>query len=224
MSELSEPVELSVIVPVGRRHADPVELCAEYRSALNGLARPYELIFVVDGPQEGFAAGLKRVAPGPNRITVVSLTRSFGEATAIMAGFEQSSGQVIVTLPAYFQIDAGELPGTKLAHREILEYPALDLVQPVVVGIEDAARFGNVDLLALTVLPRKLRQPFEVRAHHRVLAGRLRHALEPLQLLACLFFDVFRQTGNPSIRQHYGIVLVLGQHPWYFLDVGQSLP
>ena len=48
--------------------------------------------------------------PSTHRITVVSLTRSFGEATATMAGFEQASGQVILTLPAYFQIDAAELP------------------------------------------------------------------------------------------------------------------
>jgi glycosyltransferase involved in cell wall biosynthesis len=68
------------------------------------------MIFVLDGPREKFAAGLKQVAAGPNRVTVVSLTRSFGEATAIMAGFEQATGQVIVTLPAYFQIDPAELP------------------------------------------------------------------------------------------------------------------
>lgn len=110
MTEVPEPVELSVIVPVGNRHADPIELCSEYRSALDALGLRYELIFVLDGPHERFSAELKRVATGPNRITVVSLTRSFGEATAIMAGFEHSSGQAIVTLPAYFQIDAAELP------------------------------------------------------------------------------------------------------------------
>jgi glycosyltransferase involved in cell wall biosynthesis len=110
MTEFSEPVELSVIVPVGGRQADAAELCTEYRAGLDALGRRYELVFVLDGPQEKFAAGLKRLAAGPNRITIVSLTRSFGEATAIMVGFEHSSGQVIVTLPAYFQIDAGELP------------------------------------------------------------------------------------------------------------------
>jgi glycosyltransferase involved in cell wall biosynthesis len=110
MTEFSEPVELSVIVPVGSRQADPAELCAEYRAGLDALGRRYELIFVLDGPNERFAAELKRLAPGPNRITVVSLTRSFGEATAIMAGFEHATGQAVLTLPAYFQIDATELP------------------------------------------------------------------------------------------------------------------
>jgi glycosyltransferase involved in cell wall biosynthesis len=110
MSDLASPVDLSVIVPVGSRQADPIELFAQYRAGLDALGRSYEMIFVLDGPREKFAAGLKQVAAGPNRVTIVSLTRSFGEATAIMAGFEQASGQVIVTLPAYFQIDAAELP------------------------------------------------------------------------------------------------------------------
>jgi glycosyltransferase involved in cell wall biosynthesis len=110
MSESKSAVELSVIIPVGGRHADPIELHAEYRAALDALGQTYETIFVLDGPREKFTAGLKRLAADGHRITVVSLTRSFGEATALMAGFEQAAGQVIVTLPAYHQIEAGDLP------------------------------------------------------------------------------------------------------------------
>ncbi len=103
-------LDLSVIIPVGSRLADPALLCAEYCAGLDATGRSYELIFVIDGPHEEFAAALKQLAAGPHRVTVVSLTRSFGEATALMAGFEQAVGQAIVTLPAYFQIDAAELP------------------------------------------------------------------------------------------------------------------
>jgi glycosyltransferase involved in cell wall biosynthesis len=110
MSELTAPVDLSVIIPVGRRQADPRELYAEYRAGLEALGHRYETIFVLDGPNENFAAGLKQLAPGTDRVTIVGLTRSFGEATAIMAGFEQARGRVIVTLPAYFQVEAAEIP------------------------------------------------------------------------------------------------------------------
>jgi glycosyltransferase involved in cell wall biosynthesis len=110
MSEMRLPVDVSAIVPVGGRFADPVELYAEYRAGLEALGRSYEIIFVLDGPREKFAAGLKRLAAGGASFTVVGLTRPFGEATALMAGFEQAKGQVIVTLPAYHQIDAAELP------------------------------------------------------------------------------------------------------------------
>ena len=96
---------LSVIIPVGARHADPAELYAEYRAGLDALGQTYETIFVLDGPHDIFASGLKQLMASSERITVISLTRSFGEATALMAGFEHASGQVIVTLPAYHQIE-----------------------------------------------------------------------------------------------------------------------
>ena len=38
-------------------------------------------------------------------ITVIGLTKRFGEATALMAGFERARGEIIVTLPAYYQIE-----------------------------------------------------------------------------------------------------------------------
>lgn len=110
MNELASRVNLSVIIPVGDRQADPVELFAEYRAGLDALGYDYETIFVLDGPHEKFAEGLRQLAAGPHRVTVVSLTRTFGEATALMAGFEQASGHHILTLPAYFQVDSAELP------------------------------------------------------------------------------------------------------------------
>ncbi len=64
MSETSMPVDISAIVPVGGRFADPVELYSEYRAGLEALGRSYEIIFVLDGPREKFEAGLKRLASG----------------------------------------------------------------------------------------------------------------------------------------------------------------
>jgi len=104
MIEALSPLELSVIVPVGERHADALELHAEYQAALDALDQSYELIYVLDGPRENFATGLRQLLAEGQRFTVISLTRPFGESTALMAGFEHSTGQTIVTLPAYHQI------------------------------------------------------------------------------------------------------------------------
>lgn len=102
-------LELSVIVPVDDRQADAIELHAEYKAGLDALDQSYELIYVLDGPRETFAAGLRRLLAQGQRFTVISLTRPFGEAAALMAGFEQSSGQTIVTLPAYHQILSADI-------------------------------------------------------------------------------------------------------------------
>lgn len=102
-------VELSVIVPVGARHSSATELHAEYKASLDSLGQSYELIYVLDGPHEKFARGLEQLLADGQQFTVVGLTREFGEATAIMAGFERASGNCILTLPAYHQIEAADI-------------------------------------------------------------------------------------------------------------------
>ena len=93
MNEPQPAPELSVIVPVGNRHADPLDLHNEYKAGLDALGQSYELIYVLDGPRQVFAAGLRRLLTHGERFTVISLTRRFGEATALMAGFEQATGR-----------------------------------------------------------------------------------------------------------------------------------
>jgi glycosyltransferase involved in cell wall biosynthesis len=109
MLEQRSTVDLSVIVPVGRRQADAASLYAEYKAGLDALGQTYEIIFVLDGPQPQFDGALRDLLARGERFTIVGLSRSFGDATAVMAGFEHSSGQMIVTLPAYHQIQPSEL-------------------------------------------------------------------------------------------------------------------
>jgi glycosyltransferase involved in cell wall biosynthesis len=101
---------LSVIMPVGKRHAaDIAALYAEYKVGLATLDLPYEFIVVLDGPRPEVAATLQRLLERGENLIVISLTKRFGEATALMAGFQRASGRVIVTAPAYHQIQGSEL-------------------------------------------------------------------------------------------------------------------
>jgi glycosyltransferase involved in cell wall biosynthesis len=101
--------EISVIVPVGDRRGDLEELYRGYRSGLEPLGVPCEFIFVVDGPKPAVSGSLRELAMRESDVIVVTLSRPFGEATALMAGYQQSRGRVIVTLPAYHQIDPSEI-------------------------------------------------------------------------------------------------------------------
>ncbi|MDB6009796.1 MAG: glycosyl transferase family 2 [Gammaproteobacteria bacterium] len=108
----SDPARLplSVIMPVGKRHAaDLAALYAEYKVGLASLDVPYEFIVVLDGPRPEVAATLQRLLERGENLIVISLTKRFGEATALMAGFQRASGRVIVTAPAYHQIQGAEL-------------------------------------------------------------------------------------------------------------------
>jgi glycosyltransferase involved in cell wall biosynthesis len=97
-------------MPVGKRHAaDLAALYAEYKVGLAGLDVTYEFIVVLDGPRPEVAATLQRLLERGENLIVISLTKRFGEATALMAGFQRASGRVIVTAPAYHQIQGAEL-------------------------------------------------------------------------------------------------------------------
>lgn len=102
-------MKLSVIIPVGSRFADLGTLYPEYRAGLDALDMPYEVIFVLDGPRPEAAQALRPLQASGEPIVVVRLSKAFGEATAIMAGFEHARGSLIMTLPAYNQIDATEI-------------------------------------------------------------------------------------------------------------------
>lgn len=109
MAQINPAIQLSVIVPVGVRHGDLVALHHDYRQALDHIGRPYEFIYVLDGALPDAAEALDQLLRSGERLTVVCLTRLFGESTALMAGFEQASGEFLVTLPAYDQIDPNEI-------------------------------------------------------------------------------------------------------------------
>jgi Glycosyl transferase family 2 len=102
-------VQVSVIVYVGDRRTSLEDLYPEYKSGLAELGIPYELIFVLDGPHPGYEEALSRLVAEGEPITIVSLARFFGEATAIMMGFEQAAGGVILTLPAYLQVEGSQI-------------------------------------------------------------------------------------------------------------------
>jgi hypothetical protein len=101
--------EISVIVPVGRRHSQMRALHAEYRAGLERLGRTCQFIYVIDGPHIEAAEALRDLQRCGEDIAVVALAREFGEATALMTGFTHARGEIIVTLPAYHQIEGDEI-------------------------------------------------------------------------------------------------------------------
>lgn len=100
---------VSVIIPVGSRHSDIAALHADYRAGLAAAGHACEFIYVLDGPNPAIADQLRGLGAAGEPITVLSLGRRFGEATALMVGFERCSGDRILTLPAYAQVDARDI-------------------------------------------------------------------------------------------------------------------
>ena len=103
-------IELSVIIPVVERNDDIAELYGLYKKGLEDSRRSHEFIFVLDGVFGEVLVVLKRLIAEGEKIKVIQLARGFGEATALTIGVQHSSGNVILTMPAYQQIEAYEIP------------------------------------------------------------------------------------------------------------------
>jgi len=97
-------MDLSVIIPVSERTDELVPLIDAYLAALADV-HIREVIVVLDGNFEDAQAKLHAAQTDRPMLRVLQLARQMGEATALRAGFEQSSGQQILTLPAYRQVE-----------------------------------------------------------------------------------------------------------------------
>ncbi|HEX8986560.1 MAG TPA: glycosyltransferase [Rhodocyclaceae bacterium] len=100
---MSRP-ELSVVIPVYNEQAGLAALFDRLYPALDALATSYEVIFVDDGSKDRSAAMLRaQWEARPDVTRVVLLAANAGQHMAIMAAFEHSRGDIVVTLDADLQ-------------------------------------------------------------------------------------------------------------------------
>lgn len=107
---MKSKVELSVIVPVTERFDKVDTVYKAYKDGIEATNLPYEFIYVLDGDFPDIERELLKLKKSGEQITIIKLAKWFGEATALNIGFEHSSGKLLLTLPAYFQIVSDEIP------------------------------------------------------------------------------------------------------------------
>jgi len=94
---------ISVVVPVVERTDDLVAVYHAFAGELDRRPEDYEFLFVFDGrytpPPE-----LVALSRDTGRIKLLRFVREFGETAALRLGIERSRGDLILTLPAYFQV------------------------------------------------------------------------------------------------------------------------
>ena len=99
-----KPTTLSVVIPVYNEEAGLQALFERLYPALDALKLAYEVIFIDDGSRDRSAALLReQFGKRPDATRVILLNGNFGQHMAIMAGFERSRGERVVTLDADLQ-------------------------------------------------------------------------------------------------------------------------
>ncbi|NHB95942.1 undecaprenyl-phosphate 4-deoxy-4-formamido-L-arabinose transferase [Photorhabdus stackebrandtii] len=103
--------KVSVVIPVYNEEESLPLLLERTLAACKQLTQEYELILIDDGSSDKSAEILIQAAEQPeNHIIAILLNRNYGQHSAIMAGFNQVNGDLVITLDADLQNPPEEIP------------------------------------------------------------------------------------------------------------------
>ena len=115
--------ELSIVIPVYNEEAGLANLFARLYPAMDKLGLPYEVIFVNDGSRDNSVSILaEQYRQRPDVTRVVLFNGNYGQHMAILAGFEQTRGEIVITLDADLQNPPEEIHKLVAKMREGYDY------------------------------------------------------------------------------------------------------
>ncbi len=100
-------IQLSVVVPVSERAQNLFDTHDSYLADLEQIDLNWEMIYVFSESNSALATEFQPKVD--DRVSIITLTRNFGEGTAIQVGTSNAKGELVLTLPAYQQVAQGEL-------------------------------------------------------------------------------------------------------------------
>lgn len=119
---------VSIVIPVYNEEQSLPELLRRTEAACAKLHHEFEIVLVDDGSRDDSAQILQDAAEREgSSIVAVILNRNYGQHAAIMAGFEQCKGDVIITLDADLQNPPEEIP--RLVEQAELGYDVVGTVR-----------------------------------------------------------------------------------------------
>lgn len=193
---------ISVVVPVVERADDLTAVYHAFARELDARPEDYEFLFVFDGRFTPPAELLALARENPS-VRILRFAREFGETAALRLGIEKSRGELVLTLPAYFQ------------------------VQPVGVGLLLDAVGSGADMAVASRSPRldSWLNRMQSRAFHSIIGGVSEHRFHDM---ACgvrvvrravaqalpLYGDLHRFIPALALREGYRVDEVpVPQHP-----------
>jgi undecaprenyl-phosphate 4-deoxy-4-formamido-L-arabinose transferase len=109
-SAASKRETVAIVIPVYNEAANLPLLWGRLRALLTDITREWQVVFVDDGSTDNSLEILREYSREDARIRIVELARNFGQHSALLAGFRNSRGDIVVTLDADLQNPPEEIP------------------------------------------------------------------------------------------------------------------
>src|ERR1700723_380509 len=100
----------SLVVPFHNEQESVVELHRQLSDVMTGKFEPVEFIYVDDQSSDATPQLLTKIAQEDPRVAVLRLKRNYGQTTALAAGFDFASGDIIISMDGDLQHDPAEIP------------------------------------------------------------------------------------------------------------------
>ncbi len=104
------PKRIDIIVPAYNEAATLGHFHTALRRAIDGLPYDFRLLFIDDGSQDETYKVLLSVADTDPRVSVLRLSRNFGQQAALTAGLDHATGDAAITMDADLQNPPESIP------------------------------------------------------------------------------------------------------------------
>jgi len=105
-----ENMHLSIVVPLYNEEDSVGPLLDRLQEVCSGFDFSWEVILVDDGSTDRTWAVIEERKPAMAELRAIKLRSNCGQTGAMVAGFDYSRGQIIVTLDGDLQNDPGDIP------------------------------------------------------------------------------------------------------------------
>ena len=101
---------ISIIIPVFNESESIGYLLDEVLNVMQNNKLNCELIVVNDGSNDNTSTVLDELTIKIKELSVISLRKNYGQTAAMAAGFDNSKGEIVITLDGDLQNDPNDIP------------------------------------------------------------------------------------------------------------------
>jgi len=103
-------IDCSIVIPLYNEEPVIDELYERLTSTMARTGLAYEIVFVDDGSIDRTLELIKNIAEKDPKVVAVELRRNFGQTPALAAGFDISTGRIIISMDGDLQHSPEEIP------------------------------------------------------------------------------------------------------------------
>lgn len=101
---------ISVLIPLLNEQGSLPELQQRLHDTLDGIGKPYEIIYINDGSTDNTQRILEDFHERFPAVKVIEFNRNYGQHMALFAGFHSCRGEIIITIDGDLQSPPEEIP------------------------------------------------------------------------------------------------------------------